>query len=117
MIRTVRARSWIAAPRDHDLGAEFYRSLLSGVEVVHLEPEQDAIAIRFVITISDGPMVVVLLEAMQLQDDPLTINKPLILRPAMTAGATEELLVPATARFHIRDDDEGLRAQRISSRA
>lgn len=102
--------------RNHNLGAEAHCPLFSGVEVIDLEPQQHPIAIRPVITIGDRSMVMILFEAMQLHDDPLAINKPLVLRPAVTARASKECLIPATTRFHIGYDDEGLRTHRFSSR-
>jgi len=54
-------------PGHDDLHAHFGTALHDPVEVVYLEPQQDAVSIRFVITVADQTMMVLHLKAVQLK--------------------------------------------------
>ncbi|MBI3767879.1 MAG: hypothetical protein HY271_05200 [Deltaproteobacteria bacterium] len=52
---------------------------------------------------------------MELQDEPLAVDEALVGGTAVTARATEKLLVPPAARCDVSDGDEGLGLYRTSS--
>src|ERR1700712_521434 len=64
MIGTTIRFGRIAMSGQHDLGAEFLGALQNAIEVVHFEPEQYPIAVRPVVGVRDGAMVVFRSEAM-----------------------------------------------------
>ena len=92
----------------HDLDAHFGGALHQLVEVIHLEPEKDAIPVRAVGAIADGAVVVLDFKAVQLQDEGAVLDQLFIVRAAMRAAETEQALIPAAAGFDIGDTDEGL---------
>ena len=98
----------VAVPGENHLRPEFRRAGDSRVEVVDLEPEQDAVPVRPVGRVADRPVVVVDPEPVQLQDQRLARNEPFVLRPAVCARATEQPLIPPATRFDIGDGEEGL---------
>jgi hypothetical protein len=52
----------------NDLYPHISRALHDCVEIVHLEPQKDAISVRLVVTVADRPVIVVYFEAVQLQN-------------------------------------------------
>ena len=91
-----------------DLSFQFGGAGDSGIEVVDFKPQQYAVAIRLVFRITDLPMVVLDLKAVQLEDQHTCRDQSLIFRPAVRALTTEETLVPPAARFDIGHRDQGL---------
>ena len=89
----------------HDLGFQFLGSRNRVVEVVELEPEQDAVAVWFVRWIPDRQVVVLDLEAMELKNQVAVGNKPIVLGSAVGALTSQQTLVPAAARFNVGDSD------------
>jgi hypothetical protein len=79
------------------------------VEVVDFEPEQDAVAVGFVIAVGDGAVVVRCLETVELQDELIVEAEPFVVRAAVVAAQAEEPLVPAAAGLDVSDGDERLR--------
>ncbi len=55
-----------------------------GIEVVHFKPEQDAVAVRLVGGIADAAVVMLDLEAVQLQDEVTTVNQLFIMAAAVS---------------------------------
>jgi hypothetical protein len=108
MVRAAVARRWIAVAGHHHLHSHRLSACHRGVEVVNLEPQQDTVSVGCGFRVTDGAMVVVHLPAMQLQDQPVTSDEPLIIGSPMRAPAAEELLIPSTARLHVPDTDERL---------
>jgi hypothetical protein len=45
-------------PRQHDVGLQLRGARRRGIEVVDLEPEQDTVAVRLVVAIAEGTVVV-----------------------------------------------------------
>lgn len=97
------------AGQDH-LDAHLTGALHDGIEVVGLEPKQKAVAVGFVGAVGDGAVMVLGLEAVELEDELVVEAQALVVRAAVIAAQTEEALVPAAAGFDIGDGDERLRA-------
>jgi hypothetical protein len=89
------------------LHSQVHRATHGRVEVVEFEPQQDAIAVRATIGISERTVVVFHIPSMQLQDEPLASRQPFILLTPVAAGAAKQLLVPSAAGRNIVDADEG----------
>ena len=53
-------------------------------------------------------MVVVDLEVVQLEDQPVAVDQPLVLRSAVVAPTAEEALVPPAAGLDVDDGEQGL---------
>ena len=112
MVRTALAVRRIPMPRQHNVGLQFRGARRGGIEVVDLEPEQDAVAIRPVVAIAEGTVVVRDVERVQLHHQPVTVYEPLVLGPAVVAAAPEEPLIPPAAGFDVRHDEERLGSHR-----
>ena len=110
VIRAAVAVGRIAVAGHNYLDSHFIGALDDGVEVVDLEPEEDAIAVGFVTAVGDGAVVVVGVEAVELEDEVVVETETLILSAAVVGAKAEEVLIPAAAGFDIRDNDERLRA-------
>jgi hypothetical protein len=78
MARAVVVVTW----RNH-FHFHFLSSLPHRIEIVRLEPQQQAIAVWLVVDISDWLVIVVLFEGMKLQDPPTAMKQPLIFRIAV----------------------------------
>ena len=98
--------------RENDLGLELGSAGQGLVEVVHLKPQEDAVAIGMNIRIADRQMVVGDLETVQLENEDAARDQPLVLRPSVPALTAQEMPVPATAGLHIGNRYEGLRTHR-----
>lgn len=68
MIWTTIAIGRISMARHDDVDAHVGGTHQNCVEIVNLEPQQDAISIRFVVAIRDGAVMMFYFEAMQLKD-------------------------------------------------
>ena len=93
----------------HDFDAHFTRPPHHGIEVVHLEPEQHAIAVWLVVAITDGTVMMFHAEPVQLKDELAVPDQLLIFGTAVIAPAAEQALVPTATCFHIGYGDERLR--------
>lgn len=102
----------------HDGRAEFACAGDRGVEIVHFEPEQDAVSNRGR-GIAHGTVVVVDVPSVQLKDQavgaPLAGVKPgipqtFVLSPTVTSYASEKALVPAARGLNIVAVDQRLSA-------
>jgi hypothetical protein len=91
-----------------DIGAKRLGATNNLIEIVDLEPERDAVAVRPQRRIADPAVVVFDVEVVQLQHERSVAEQTLVLLPAVAALATEQLLVPATAAWDIGDADQGL---------
>ena len=100
-------------PRHGDLHAHFSGTLHHRVKVVHLEPQQDAVSVWLVGAIADRTVVVVHLEAVQLENNLAVPDQLLIFAAAMVASAAQQSLIPAAACFHIANSDERLRTHAV----
>ena len=95
-------------PRQHDAGLQLRGTCRGGIEVVDLEPEQDAVAVRLVVAIAEGPVGVGDAKRVQLHHQPVTVDQPLVLGPAVVAPASEKPLIPPAAGFDVRHDEKRL---------
>lgn len=94
----------------HDIDIHFGGALDHRIEVLHLEPKQNAVAVRSIGRIADWPVMVLGFKAVQLQDQPAIFYQLLILRAAVSPAAPQQALIPPAAGFDIRDTDERLGA-------
>ncbi len=90
-------------------------ALHDGVEVIDLEPEQHTIAVGPVRAIADGAMMVLDFKAVQLQDERTVFHQLFIVLAAVSAAASQQTLIPATARFDVRNAYERLGAHGCES--
>jgi len=79
-----------------------------GVEIIQLKPQENAISIRPKLGIPEWTVVMLDMPIVQLQDQSSMRDQPLILRPAVVAPATQETLIPATARLDVMHANERL---------
>src|SRR5690606_38028517 len=77
-------------------------------ELVRFEPEQRAVAVGPVMLVGDGAVVVLDIDAVQLEEQAAVAHEPLVLAPAVRALAAQEPLVPAAARLDVSHRDQGL---------
>lgn len=94
--------------RQDDLGFQFGGTGESCIEVVDFKPQEYAVSIGLVVRITDRPVVVFDLKAVQLEDQHAIGDEPLVFCPAVRALTTEEALVPPAARLDICHRDKGL---------
>ena len=108
MGRTARlALGRVAVHGEHDLGSELAGPGDGLVEVLDLEPQQHPVAADQR-GVADRPVVVVDLEVVQLEDEPVAVDQTLVLLPAVVAATAQETLVPAAAGLDVDDGEQGL---------
>ena len=81
MVRSSVTISWVAVAWQDDFRSEVCGACDRGVDVIHLEPEEQAVSGRQVIRIADWSVVVILFPAMELQDQLTGMNQPFVVRP------------------------------------
>ena len=88
------------------------------LEIVHLEPEQDAVA-DWLIRVPERTMVVIGVPIVELEHQSVSaplarvvarVTQSLVLAPTMTADAAEQLLIPAARSLNVSTKDEWLSA-------
>ena len=84
------------------------------VEVVEFKPQEHAISVWRDVWISDTPMMMLHIPSVQLKDQPVTRDQPLILLAAMRTLAAEQTLIPATARLDVAHANERLEMHKNS---
>ncbi len=88
-------------PGQHELdthfGTHFGGALHDFVEFFHFEPQQHTIAIGSVGTIADGPVIVLNVKTVQLQDELTILYQLLILRAAVSSATNRYKLLPSVA--------------------
>jgi hypothetical protein len=87
--------------RQDNLGIQLRSPLNCCIEIVHLEPQENAIPVRPISRIADAPMVVFHAKGMELQDQDAATFESLVLLAAMRALTTQQPLVPAATRFNL----------------
>ena len=97
-----------------DLSLQVFSACNSRVEVVEFKPQEHAISVGPEVGIADATMMMLHLPSVQLKDQPVVRNEPLILRAAMRTLAAEEALIPATARLNVAHAEKGLWTHRNS---
>ena len=115
MIGTAFAVGRVANARFQDIGLHFDGAREGGVEVIDLEPEKDAVAVRFFVWIPDGAVVMVDGPAVELEDEFAVPDKAFVFAAAVVAFEAEEALVPATGGFDVGCANEGLRMRKPST--
>src|ERR1700686_740418 len=106
MVRTAGTVRRVAVRGQYDLSLQRLGTPDGGVEVVDLEPQRNAVAVRARRRITDLAVVVADIEGMQLEHERAVANQPLVLLPAVRALAGKKLLVEETAPSDIGDRDE-----------
>ena len=94
--------------REDEFDAHFGSALKDGVEIVHFEPEQEAVSVGFVQPVGDGAVIVFYFEAVELEDESAVRDEAFIGGATVVAPAAKEALIPATRGFDVSDRDEGL---------
>jgi hypothetical protein len=97
----------IAVARQNNFRLERLRTRRCRIEVRHLEPEQHAVAVRKR-WIADLSVMMCHVPAMQLEDEPITVNEAFVVRTAVIAPYAEEPLIPAAAGLDIAYADQWL---------
>jgi hypothetical protein len=87
MIRTAIVFRRIAVPRQNDFRAHFLSARNRRIKILHLKPQQDAVAMRQ-FRISNRPMMMLDFPAVQLQQQLAVRNQLLVMTPAVTALAS-----------------------------
>jgi hypothetical protein len=100
MVRAAVAGWRIAMPRLNHLDLHFLRARHGRLEIVKLEPQEHAVAMRQIL-VTDWTVIVSHIPAMQLQDQPSTRGQTLVLGSSVCTSTTKQTLIPATARFDI----------------
>lgn len=96
-----------------DEGLHFFNSAHAGIEVVDFEPEQEPVAVRGVVGICDGAVMVTHFESVQLKNQPAIVRDETFVFPAsMVASAPKKALIPATAFLDIGHGNQRLRSHR-----
>ena len=70
-----------------ELDSHFRGALHDRVEVIHLEPEQDTVAVGSIGWIADGAVMMLDVKAVQLQDELAIPHELLIVAAAVSAAA------------------------------
>src|SRR3954454_22090266 len=110
MSRPARAVRRVAVRRQHDVGVERFSAANRVVEIVDLEPERDAVAVRPRRWVADWAMVMLDSEAMQLEHEASVAKQALVFLSTVPAVTTEQLLIPTTAPRNVGDRDQRLRS-------
>lgn len=97
------------------LGAQLTGAFDGGVEVVDFEPQQDAVAVRMGLWITDPAVVVIDLPVMELHDQLTVGDETLVLRSAMVAVTAEQLLVPPATGFDVAYRDQRLGSHKANA--
>lgn len=102
------AFGWVSMRCSQDGSAELSRACHYAVEVADVaEPQQNAVA-DCTVRVADQPVMVFDLAVVQLKHQDAIGEKPFVLRAAVVAVQTEQLLIPAAGRFDIADRDHCL---------
>lgn len=109
MVRAAVMIGRIPVARQDNLKFQTGNPAHRGVEVIKLEPQQHAVAVRQ-IRIADATVVMRVFPAVQLKHQPAVANEPLIVRTAVGALTPKEVLIPAAAGLNIADANKRLGA-------
>jgi hypothetical protein len=95
-----------------DLGFELLRADDRRVEVVDLEPEKQAVAVRLVERIGERAMVMVSVKRVKLENERVTVHQPLVLGTPVGTLAPQKVLIPSAACFDVAYGNQRLRTHR-----
>src|SRR5262249_839584 len=93
MVRPTAAIGRIPMARHDDFGLQFLCAGARGVDVVDLEPQQDAVAMTLDVGITDRTVVVFNVPPVQLEDQSPVPDQAFVLRATMIAPAAQQSLV------------------------
>ena len=99
----------VAMRRHDDIDAHLCTSTDRRVEIINLEPQQDAVSIGVVVRLADATVIVLYLKVVQLHHKPISIDQAFVVGAAVVATDAEQLLVPTAAGLNISGTDKGLR--------
>ncbi len=100
----------------YQLHAHGFRSCRGSIEILHLEPQEDAVSVGLKRRIADGSMVMLDIPSVELEDQPMVvINKALVFSTAVRASASEQTLIPAARRFDVINANQWLWPHHFSS--
>ena len=108
MVRASVAIGRVAVARQDDFSTQRLRPCNCVVDVVHLEPKQQAVSRRQVIRVADGSVVMFQFPAVQLQYELAGVDEAFVIWAAMIALAVEQPLIPMAARFDISHANQWL---------
>ncbi len=91
----------------NDCSAKGARLRYRSIERAHLKPEQNTKTVRCRVPVAKVCMPVNV-PGVKLENELAVLHNLLVFIAAMTALATQQLLVPAAAVFHIAHGDQGL---------
>src|SRR3954447_11408694 len=115
MVRAAIAIGRIAVTRQDDFGAHRFGPRDCAVDLIDLEPEQQAVTRRQVMRVANWSVMMLLLPAVKLQDQLSRKNEPLIVGPAVHALTAEQSLIPPAARLNIANAYQRLRSHQVAS--
>ena len=93
--------------RQNNFSPKFLSTDHGGIQVLHFKPQQHSIAMSQ-FRIPDRPMMMTNMPAVQLHEQLTIRNQLLVLASTVPALASQQSLVPATARFNISNTNKGL---------
>jgi hypothetical protein len=85
------------------------------VDVVNLKPKKQSVSRRHVVRITDGSVMVFFFSAMQLHYQLAGMDQALVVRPAVSALASKQALIPPTARLDISNTNQRLWSHHLAS--
>src|SRR5262245_42635510 len=101
MVRASIPIGRVAVTRREDFSAHRLGPCDGGVDVVNLEPQQQAVARRHVAGITNGFVMMFHFPAMQLHYQLARMDEAFVVRPTVGALATEQALIPPAAGLDI----------------
>lgn len=107
MIWSAVALRRIPVARQGKLRPEFLGADYSRIKVLHFKPQQHSIPMSQS-WIPDGTVMMTNMPAVQLHEQLAVRNQLLVLASTVAAPASQQTLVPATARFNISNTNQGL---------
>src|SRR3954471_17699703 len=110
MVRASVSLGRIAVTRQDDFGAHCLDPADCAVDVIDLEPEQQAVTRRQAVRVANWSVMMFLFPAMKLQDQLPRKNEPLIVGPAVRTLTVEQSLIPPAAGLNIANAYQRLRS-------
>jgi hypothetical protein len=97
----------IAMPGLNHLDLHFFGTGHSCIEIVDLEPKEDAVSMCQIL-VADWTVIVSHIPAVQLHDQSLIRNQTVVLMSAVRTLTAKQPLIPATACFDVADANQWL---------
>ncbi len=99
MVRASTSIGRVAVARHDDLSAQRLGPCDASVDVVYLEPEEQSVSRRHVVRIADASVVMFFFPSVKLKNQLAGVDKAFVVRPAVSALAVEQPLIPPAARL------------------